>query len=243
MVAVVDENGVVLLRATSVTEDAPGYRRLLELLGAAADCLVGMEATGHYWRNVYAALITAGYTVALLNPLRTSRFAEEELQRTKTDAIDALGIARFAAQKRPAATQLPEAALQELRELVRFKAQIVQQLGDRDRWHRAADRRLHHRRGRRPDPLPQRPCAGQLCRRGSTTASVWQAAFFRGRQSPARQRTLATRAMDAGSGAQPRTRAPIGSVRNLLLPSHSEREQHFFPAKSSRVNTRRSLRR
>ena len=45
--------------------------------------------------------------VALLNPLRTHRFAAEELQRTKTDAIDALGIARFAAQKRPAASRLP----------------------------------------------------------------------------------------------------------------------------------------
>ena len=39
----------------------------------------------------------------MLNPLRTRRFSEEELQRTKTDAIDALGIARFAAQKRPPA--------------------------------------------------------------------------------------------------------------------------------------------
>jgi transposase len=33
--------------------------------------------------------VTAGFEVALLNPLRTRRFAEEELQRTKTDAIDA----------------------------------------------------------------------------------------------------------------------------------------------------------
>ncbi len=140
MVAIVDESGAVLLRATSVTEDATGYRRLLELLGDAGDCLVAMEATGHYWRNLYAALATAGFTVALLNPLRTSRFAEEELQRTKTDAIDALGIARFAAQKRPAATRLPEAALEELRELVRLKEQIVQQFGDRVRQlHRAVD--------------------------------------------------------------------------------------------------------
>ena len=44
----------------------------------------------------------------MLNPLRTRRFAEEELQRTKTDAIDALGIARFAAQKRPPPARLPD---------------------------------------------------------------------------------------------------------------------------------------
>jgi transposase len=139
-VAVVDESGAILLRATAVAEDASGYQRLLELLGAAEDCLVAMEATGHYWRNLYAALVTAGFTVALLNPLRTRRFAEEELQRTKTDAIDALGIARFAAQKRPPATRLPEPALLDLRELVRLRQQILQQLGDRVRHlHRAVD--------------------------------------------------------------------------------------------------------
>jgi hypothetical protein len=108
MVAVVNETGTILLRATPVTEDGPGYQQLRQLLGSAQDCLVALEATGHYWRNLYAALVTAGFEVALLNPLRTRRFAEEELQRTKTDAIDAVGIARFAAQKRPAVTQLPE---------------------------------------------------------------------------------------------------------------------------------------
>ena len=35
-------------------------------------------------------LVTARFEVALVNPLRTRRFAEEELQRTKTDAISRL---------------------------------------------------------------------------------------------------------------------------------------------------------
>src|SRR5260370_18478880 len=128
-----DESGVVILKATAFTEDSAGYGRLLELLGTATDCLVAMEATGHYWRNLYAALVTAGFAVALINPLRTSRFAEEELQRTKTDPIHARGIARFAPQKPPTITQLPEAALQELRELLRFQGQVLQQLCDRAR--------------------------------------------------------------------------------------------------------------
>ena len=65
--------------------------------------MLALKATGHYWRNLFVALLAKGYAVAVLNPLRTRRFSEEELQRTKTDAIDALGIARFAAQKRPPA--------------------------------------------------------------------------------------------------------------------------------------------
>lgn len=139
-VAVVDERGDVLARATAFTEDAAGHIKVLELLGAPGDLLVAMEATGHYWRNLFAALAAAGHTVALLNPLRTRRFAGEDLQRTKTDAIDAVGIARFAAQKRPAPTRLPDSATQELRELVRLRDRLMQDLGDRVRQlHRAVD--------------------------------------------------------------------------------------------------------
>jgi transposase len=99
-----------------------------------------MEATGHYWKNLFAALAAKGFTLALLNPLRTRRFAGEDLERAKTDAIDALGIARFAAQKRPAPTRLPESATEELRELVRLRDRLVQDFGDRVRQlHRLVD--------------------------------------------------------------------------------------------------------
>ena len=139
-VAVVDERGTVLERPTGFTEDSAGYEKVIELLGAPGDLLVAMEATGHYWRNLFTALAAAGHSVALLNPLRTSRFAGEDLQRTKTDAIDALGIARFAAQKRPVATRLPDRATEELRELVRLRDRLMQDLGDCVRQlHRAVD--------------------------------------------------------------------------------------------------------
>jgi transposase len=139
-VAVVDEGSGAVVRPTSFTEDANGYEKLFGLLGAPADVLVAMEATGHYWQNLFAALAAAGYGVALLNPLRTRRFAGEDLERTKTDAIDAFGIARFAAQKRPVVTRLPDSATQELRELVRFRDRLMQDFGDRVRQlHRLVD--------------------------------------------------------------------------------------------------------
>ena len=67
-----------------------------------ASMLVAMEATGHYWQNLFTVLVAEGFAVALLNPMRTRRFAGEDLARAKTDALDAVGIARFGAQKRPA---------------------------------------------------------------------------------------------------------------------------------------------
>jgi len=87
-VAVVDQTGAVLVKPTSFTEDVGGYQKLLELLArtgarggealplasasaAQQDILVVMEATGHYWQNLFAALVAHGYAVALVNPLRT----------------------------------------------------------------------------------------------------------------------------------------------------------------------------
>jgi Transposase len=138
--AVVDEDGTVLTKSTFFGEEAAGYKRVRELLGNADDCLVAMEATGHYWRNLFAFLASLGFEVALLNPLRTRRFAEEELERTKTDSVDALGIARFAAQKRPAPTPVSDEVTAELRELVRLRTRYVDELSDRMRQlHRAVD--------------------------------------------------------------------------------------------------------
>lgn len=138
--AVVDEDSKVLVKPTTFGEDEGGYQRLFEALESPTDTLVAMEATGHYWKNLFAALAARGFEIALLNPLQTRRFAEGELARTKTDAIDANGIARFAAEKRPATTRLTDAALDELRELVRHRDRLVGDFGDRTRQlHRLVD--------------------------------------------------------------------------------------------------------
>lgn len=131
VVAILDEQEQVELKPTTFTEDAAGYEKLFGLLGAPADAFVAMEATGHYWKNLFAALVTRGFTVALLNAVRTQRFAGEDLKRAKTDALDALGIARFAAQKRPAASRLTEAATEELRELVRLRERLVTEFAEK----------------------------------------------------------------------------------------------------------------
>jgi transposase len=138
--AVVDEAGGAVGRPLSFAEDASGYAALLARLGAEPVALVGMEATGHYWRNLFAALSGHGYPVVLLNALRTRRFAGEDLQRTKTDAVDAVTIARFLQQKRPSPTPLAGTASEALRELVRHRDRLVQDFGDRLRQlHRLVD--------------------------------------------------------------------------------------------------------
>lgn len=140
-VAVVGVEGGVISKPFTITEDKAGYDKLLEVLGDPEGvALVAFEASGHYWQNLLVALSAARYRVCLLNPIRTRRHAQSDLQRTKTDAIDAIGIARFAAEKKPRPTPVPDAALQELRELVRLRDRLVQDMTDHERQlHRAVD--------------------------------------------------------------------------------------------------------
>ena len=72
VVAVVDEHLAVLVKATPFCEEAAGYQRLVELLGSPQDCLVPMEATGHYWRNLFAYFRANPISCGYATPAKTS---------------------------------------------------------------------------------------------------------------------------------------------------------------------------
>jgi transposase len=116
-----------------VSEDAGGRQALLDLLGAAGTVHVVMESTGHYWRNVFARLVAEGHVVTVVNAVVAARFAQMELRRAKTDSIDALGLARYAAMLRPKPTPVPDEVLGLLRDLGRWRSRCVQDMGDKVR--------------------------------------------------------------------------------------------------------------
>lgn len=85
----------------------------------AHGCAVGLEATGSYSEAVACALHDAGYRVSVLNPAQVHAFAQAELGRSKTDALDAKRIARFTALHQPPPWTPPAPALRTLQALVR----------------------------------------------------------------------------------------------------------------------------
>jgi transposase len=139
MLARLDDQGAPIGKPMPITEDRAGYDRLLKALGPPPAFIV-MEATGHYWKNVFAVLVAAGHEVALLNPFVARRFQDSSLERTKTDAIDAHGLARLAFEKRPEPTHLHDEVAEALRELVRHRDRLRQDFDDRVRQlHRLVD--------------------------------------------------------------------------------------------------------
>lgn len=139
MLARLDDTGAPLGRPLAITEDREGYDGLLKALGTPP-VLVVMEATGHYWKNLFAVLTAAGHEVALINPLAARRFQDAALERTKTDTIDAAGLARLGFEKRPAPSRLHDEVAESLRELVRHRDRLRQDFDDRVRQlHRLVD--------------------------------------------------------------------------------------------------------
>jgi transposase len=71
-------------------------------------------------------LATAGYPLAVVNPRQVRDFAKATGLRAKTDALDAGILAFFAEAIRPQVRPLPPPELQELRELLDRRAQLIQ---------------------------------------------------------------------------------------------------------------------
>lgn len=93
---------------------------------------VCMEATGGYEEAVAADLYDHGCVVYVVNPYRVKRWAESELFRTKTDAVDAKLLAQYiqqAVKKHPWVPVAPE--YRELQRLARLRVELV---NDRTAW-------------------------------------------------------------------------------------------------------------
>lgn len=103
--------------------------------------LVVLEATGGLEGIVVAALVAVGIPVAVANPAQVRAFAKAIGQRAKTDPIDAAVIAHFGEATAIEPRPLPDAATQQLADLVARRRQIVDMItAERQREKRANDR-------------------------------------------------------------------------------------------------------
>ena len=113
-------------QAFSVDSDARGLKKLLKQLPQPGTCLIVMEATGGYERDLAAALFDAGHQVAIVNPKRARDFAKALGLLAKTDRVDARALALFAERVRPRLSKKTPEKQAELDELVTRRRQLVE---------------------------------------------------------------------------------------------------------------------
>lgn len=112
-----------------------GREQVRNLLPAPAHCLIVLEATGGYEREVVAELTDAGYRVAVINPKRARDFAKALGLAAKTDRIDARVLALFAEKVQPAPLEKTPAKQAEIQQLVARRRQLIDlRTQESNRW-------------------------------------------------------------------------------------------------------------
>lgn len=124
---------VVLLRedrreGQTFTNTPTGFGKLagwLRRRGVVSELAVCLEATGAYSDGVADYLVAQGYRVSIVNPARIKKYAESQLQRNKTDRLDAALIADYCRRMQPEAWTPPPPEIRQLQALVRHLADLT----------------------------------------------------------------------------------------------------------------------
>jgi len=130
---VMREDNSLIVKPFEFLSTQSGFKKLLAHLQSLScdlsDVIIGMEATGLLFENLYRYLKEMAYRVVLLNPYQTSKFREmDTMKRVKNDNIDSVMIAALIKSGRFSEGYVSDEQLQSLRELYRHKASLDDQL-------------------------------------------------------------------------------------------------------------------
>lgn len=130
VLSAVDEDGATCIESFGFANTDAGFAKLLACLEEAGishdECLIGMEATGHYWIALFDFLSSRGFKACVINPIQTDAFRDVwSMRKVKTDAVDAALIADLVRYKRFEPSALGEEATDELKNLARLRMSLV----------------------------------------------------------------------------------------------------------------------
>ncbi len=124
-----DNDGEKLTKAFTLQNSQQHFQELLSRLKklnlSSDDLLIGIEATGIWWENLYSFLTDKGFKVIVLNPHQTNKFREALRKKAKTDDIDAYVIAGLLRTNEYAASFIPEESIQILREITKLRYELL----------------------------------------------------------------------------------------------------------------------
>ena len=127
-VSIRDVERDIYYKTVSITNDLEGYAELISSLEKLSvdrsTFLIGIEACP-YGLNLSYFLMGAGFNVVEVNPFRVGQFRKAQGRKAKTDRIDARSIAAIIALGDHKSLCIPDPILDNLRELTRFRAELV----------------------------------------------------------------------------------------------------------------------
>lgn len=110
-------------RVATYSNTTDGIAQFIHDVERAEQCV--MEATGPYWYRLAMQLTSDGFCVSVVNPLQIKRFAQMQLRRTKTDAVDACIICAYGERMQPPVFVPPQPYLTRLKQLRSVLGQLI----------------------------------------------------------------------------------------------------------------------
>ncbi|TFF63869.1 IS110 family transposase, partial [Helcococcus ovis] len=76
--SIIDSSGKSLSKSISFSNTIKGLEKFRDFLDYfnldINNCIIGMEATGHYWLSLYSFLLELGFNCIVINPIQSEAF-------------------------------------------------------------------------------------------------------------------------------------------------------------------------
>ena len=133
-VSIIDASGKLLSESISFSNTIKGFEKLIKYLSSynvySDNCIVGMEATGHYWLSIYSYLVEYEFNTFVINPIQSEAFRKMYIRKTKTDSKDSFVIAQVMRFGEFSSSPLLDERMFELKNLTRYRFSLVDESSD-----------------------------------------------------------------------------------------------------------------
>lgn len=125
----VDQSGKIIIAPFQFNNSRSGFNLLRERISGlpVKEIAIGMEATGHYWLNLYSEL-KKDYQVKVINPLQSDSLRNLYLRKVKTDKRDCQIVADLLRIGNLEETMVLDPKIREIRQLSRFRSELISQI-------------------------------------------------------------------------------------------------------------------
>ena len=132
--SIIDSSGKSLSKSISFPNSAKGMEKFNNFIAefgvTTNNCIIGMEATGHYWISLFSYIIDLGFTCYVINPIQSDAFRKMYIRQTKNDSVDSFIIAQIMRFGEFSISNFSDENTFALRNLTRYRFALVDECSD-----------------------------------------------------------------------------------------------------------------
>ena len=132
--SIIDSSGKSLSKSISFPNSTKGIEKFNNFIAefgvTTNNCIIGMEATGHYWISLFSYIVDLGFTCYIINPIQSDAFRKMYVRQTKNDSVDSFIIAQIMRFGEFSISNFSDENTFALRNLTRYRFALVDECSD-----------------------------------------------------------------------------------------------------------------